>query len=158
MQANASSAPQTPQSPGSQSREQRRVQLLLDINLEMLTEVSRLQAEGKGGAITTAQQAQLKAQGQPSDLASDEFIQVMRRLQTNLAYLMPVAQNDASKQQKGPPYMTPPPHMPQLQPKYDQLRELFPDWSGLDQRQAGTAGSPGRGSSSNGTPTIAQSA
>ncbi|TKA45639.1 hypothetical protein B0A54_04178 [Friedmanniomyces endolithicus] len=133
----------TPQSPGSHSREQQRVALLLDINTDMLHEVNRLQAEGKGGATTPQIQAQMKAAGQPADLASEEYTQVLRRVQANLGYLMPVAQNDAQKTPRGPAYMSPPAHMPQLQPKFDQLRELFPDWQGFEPRASQSAMSPG---------------
>ncbi|KAK1066995.1 hypothetical protein LTR12_014042 [Friedmanniomyces endolithicus] len=137
------SAHPTPQSPGSHSREQQRVALLLDINTDMLHEVNRLQAEGKGGATTPQIQAQMKAAGQPADLASEEYTQVLRRVQANLGYLMPVAQNDAQKTPRGPAYMSPPAHMPQLQPKFDQLRELFPDWQGFEPRASQSAMSPG---------------
>ncbi|KAK0807039.1 hypothetical protein LTR91_010022 [Friedmanniomyces endolithicus] len=137
------SAHPTPQSPGSHSREQQRVALLLDINTVMLHEVNRLQAEGKGGATTPQIQAQMKAAGQPADLASEEYTQVLRRVQANLGYLMPVAQNDAQKTPRGPAYMSPPAHMPQLQPKFDQLRELFPDWQGFEPRASQSSMSPG---------------
>ncbi|KAK0263853.1 hypothetical protein LTS09_002204 [Friedmanniomyces endolithicus] len=137
------SAHPTPQSPGSHSREQQRVALLLDINTDMLHEVNRLQAEGKGGATTPQIQAQMKAAGQPADLASEEYTQVLRRVQANLGYLMPVAQNDAQKTPRGPAYMSPPAHMPQLQPKFDQLRELFPDWQGFEPRVSQSSMSPG---------------
>ncbi|KAK1063750.1 hypothetical protein LTR74_009225 [Friedmanniomyces endolithicus] len=137
------SAHPTPQSPGSHSRKQQRVALLLDINTDMLHEVNRLQAEGKGGATTPQIQAQMKAAGQPADLASEEYTQVLRRVQANLGYLMPVAQNDAQKTPRGPAYMSPPAHMPQLQPKFDQLRELFPDWQGFEPRASQSSMSPG---------------
>ena len=44
----------------------------------------------------------------------------------------------------GPAHMTAPQHMPQLQTRYEQLRELFPEWQGLDHRmsQGGSFGSP----------------
>ncbi|EMC95748.1 hypothetical protein BAUCODRAFT_49756, partial [Baudoinia panamericana UAMH 10762] len=135
-------SPNTPLTPGSQNREQQRITLLLELNLEMLQEVNRLQADGKGGAINPQQQAQLKAADQPSGMASDEYIQVLRRVQANLAYLMPKAQGDASKTPKGPAYMSPPPHMPQLQPRYDQLKDLFPDWQGLEHRVSQSSASP----------------
>ncbi|KAI7058209.1 hypothetical protein KC352_g44082, partial [Hortaea werneckii] len=59
------------------------------------------------------------------------------------AYLMPKAQNDNAKTPPGPAHMTPPPHMPHMQSKYDQLSELFAGWQGYDRRQSGTtSGSP----------------
>ncbi|KAK5682312.1 hypothetical protein LTS10_005438 [Elasticomyces elasticus] len=147
----ASSSPTTPLSPGSQNREQQRVTLLLEINVIMLEEVNRLQMEGKGGAISPQIQAQMREKGQNADLASEDYIQVLRRVQANLGYLMPVAQNDMQKTARGPAYITAPPHMPQLQTKYDQLKELFPDWQGYESR---TSMSPraNSASGSNGTP------
>ncbi|TKA67916.1 hypothetical protein B0A55_09719 [Friedmanniomyces simplex] len=157
-QSASPSSPQTPQSPGSQSREQQRVALVLEINTDMLQEVNRLQTEGKGGATTPQIQAQMKAAGQPAELASEEYIQVLRRVQANLGYLMPVAQNDAQKTPRGPAYMSPPPHMPQLRPKFDQLRELFPDWQGLEPRMSQASMSPGTTSmgGANGAPPAVQ--
>ncbi|KAK5124464.1 hypothetical protein LTR85_001681 [Meristemomyces frigidus] len=150
-------SPGTPQTPGSQNREQQRVTLLLDINVELLQEVSRLQSEGKGGAINPQQQAQLKSQGQQMELAADEFVQVLRRIQANLGYLMPKAQNDQQKAPKGPAHMTPPPHMPYLQLRYDQLQELFPEWQGMDRRTSASSASPQSNGAANGmaAPTAA---
>lgn len=45
------SQPQPPQSPRTQARERERISLLLEINRELLQEVLRLQAEGKGGDV-----------------------------------------------------------------------------------------------------------
>ncbi|EME81111.1 uncharacterized protein MYCFIDRAFT_215845 [Pseudocercospora fijiensis CIRAD86] len=142
---NAASPPKGPQSPASQSREEQRINLLFEINVELLQEVNRLQAEGKGGAISPQQVAQLKAQGQPAVQASEEYIQCLRRVQANLAYLMPKAQPEQAnpaKASQGPAHMTPPPHMPQLQEKYDRLKVLFDGWPGLDARMAASSASP----------------
>jgi len=130
-----SPTPPSPGSPGSGTIEHQRAALLLDINLSLLQEVSALQAAGKGGATSPQQAAQLIAQGQPGDLAAPEYIDVLRRVQANIAYLAPRASGDTSKMVKGPAHMTPPAHMPQLQAKYDRLRELFPGWVGYDLRQ-----------------------
>ncbi|KAK4545017.1 hypothetical protein LTR36_003568 [Oleoguttula mirabilis] len=143
-------SPRTPQSPGSQTREQQRVALLLDINVDLLQEVNRLQAQGKGGAINLQQQAQLKSQGQQMELAADDFIQVLRRVQAILAYLMPKAQNDQQRAPEGPAHMTPPPHMPQLQFRYDQLQALFPGWDGYDRAPSGSSASPQPNGAANG--------
>ncbi|KAI7489779.1 hypothetical protein KC357_g2139 [Hortaea werneckii] len=141
--SSASPVPGTPQSPSSHGREQQRIALLLDINMDLLQEVHRLQAQGKGGAISPQQMAQLKNEGKQADMASEEYMQVLRRVQANLAYLMPKAQNDSAKTPPGPAHMTPPPHMPHMQSKYDQLFELFAGWQGFDRRQSGaTSGSP----------------
>lgn len=136
----------SPQSPGSQTRENQRLELLFDINVDLLQEVNALQAQGKGGATSPQQAMQMKAQGMDDKMASDEFIQCMRRLQANLAYLAPRADaQQMSKAPPGPAHMSGPPHMPQLQKKYEQLRELFPGWGGLEARAAQATGSPGNG-------------
>lgn len=89
------------------------------------------------------QLAQMKSEGKHAELASDEYVQVLRRVQANLAYLMPKAQNEQQKTPQGPAHMTPPQHMPQLQSKYDQLSELLAGWQGYDRRpSAGDSGSP----------------
>nr|OQO18387.1 hypothetical protein B0A51_13718 [Rachicladosporium sp. CCFEE 5018] len=144
--ANSSHSPRTPQSPSSQALEHRRIDLLLDINLDLLQEINSLQAQGKGGATSPHHQAQLRAGGLSDAMAAEEYVQCLRRVQANLAYLAPRA--DVQQLQKAPPgpaHMTPPPHMPQLQAKYDLLREAFPDWIGHDMRPAFTAGSPAVG-------------
>lgn len=145
--SNAAPSPMSPQSPGSQHREQQRISLIFEINVELLQEVNRLQAEGHGGAISLQQLTQLRNEGKPDKMASDEYIQTLRRVQANIAYLMPKASNDPSGQTQakappGPAHMTPPPHMPQLHPKYEQLRELFPGWPGMDQRPSQSSSSP----------------
>nr|POE84543.1 hypothetical protein CFP56_78629 [Quercus suber] len=146
----AGSSPRPPLSPHSQNREQERISLLLGINVDLLQEVNRLQAEGRGGATSAQQQLQLKQQGQPDNMASDEYIQCLRRVQANLSYLMPKARDDPQKTPLGPVYMSHPPHMPQLQPKYDQLTSLFPGWSGIEGRSSMSSGSPNPNNSING--------
>ena len=142
--ANAAVAsPKTPQSPGMQSREQQRIALLLSINIELLAEVNRLQQLGQGGAINPQQAQQLKNAGQNDKMASEDYIQCLRRVQANLAYMMPKAQqgqHNESKVPPGPAHMTAPSHLPELKEKYDQLKELFPDWQGLDHRLSQSAG------------------
>ncbi|KAK5168955.1 uncharacterized protein LTR77_006264 [Saxophila tyrrhenica] len=141
---NASVAsPKTPQSPGQQSLEQQRIQLLLSINLDLLEEVNRLQAEGQGGVLSETQQNDARAKGLDDKMASQEYVQCLRRIQANLAYMMPKAQPQAAaKMQPGPAHMTPPRHMASMREKYQQLAELFPGWQGLEQRMGGNAGSP----------------
>ena len=63
-------------------------------------------------------------------MASEEYLEVFKRAHANLNYLMPLAQSGGSRVAKGPAWMSAPPHMPQLQSKYDQLKELFPGWEG----------------------------
>lgn len=142
----AAPSPRSPLSPGSQSRDDERVALLFEINVELLQEVNRLQTEGHGGAISPQQLMQLRSEGKPDKMASEEYIQCLRRVQANLAWLMPRASNDPAGLAKAPPgpaHMTQPPHMAQLQSKYAQLTELFPGWKGLDRQSSQSASSPG---------------
>ena len=88
-------------------------------------------------------QLQLRQLNMDDSMAAEEYIQCLRRVQANLAYLAPRA--DAQQTMKAPPgpaHMTPPAHMPQLLAKYEALRELFPGWPGNDARMAQNAGSP----------------
>jgi hypothetical protein len=142
--ASAAVSPQAQQSPGTQAREQKRVDMLLEINIELLQEINSLQAQGRGGAMNPQHQLQLRQLNMDDSMAAEEYIQCLRRVQANLAYLAPRADiQQAMKAPPGPAHMTPPAHMPQLQSKYDQLRELFPGWAGNDVRMAQSAGSPG---------------
>ena len=128
------------------NREQKRIALLLSINTDLLTEVQRLQAAGQGGAMNPQQADALRKTDQPVKMASEEYIQCLRRVQANLAYLMPRAQPAEGKAPPpGPAHMTPPPHVPGLVEKYADLRELFPGWQGLDHRLS-RSGSMGTGS------------
>ena len=49
--------------------------LLLDINVELLQELHRLQAQGSGGAFSQEAAAVLKRHGLQDTLASDEYTQ-----------------------------------------------------------------------------------
>lgn len=144
MNSASIASPKSPQSPGTQTREQQRISLLLSINVELLEGVNRLQQNGSGGAISLQQQMQLQQAGKDGKMASDEYIQCLRRVQANLAYMMPKAQKgqDESKIQPGPAHMTPPRHMPQLKERYEQLKELFPGWQGLESRMSANSASP----------------
>ncbi|KAI4731811.1 hypothetical protein E4T49_00064 [Aureobasidium sp. EXF-10728] len=62
-------------SPVNMSQEKERISLLLEINLELLQEMHRLQAAGKGGATSPQAAAHLKKEGLPDALASDEYTQ-----------------------------------------------------------------------------------
>ena len=87
----------------------------------------------------------LKNAGQSDKMASDEYIQCVRRLQANLSYMMPHGKaGQESKIQPGPAYVSPPRHMPQLGEKYAQLKELFPGWPGMEHRMSQSSASPER--------------
>ncbi|KAF4549049.1 Hypothetical protein D9617_24g017640 [Elsinoe fawcettii] len=136
------SQPSSPQSAAHAAREKERVTLLLDINLELLQEMNKLQAEGKGGAPTPQLAAAQKAQGGSDKLASDEYIQVFYRVSSNITYLynqpdmqlLDPRNAGQAPQKKGPPhppqFMWAPPHMQSLNEKYAALRKLFPGWLG----------------------------
>ena len=57
------------------SQEKERILLLLEINLELLQEMHRLQAQGKGGATSPQAAAHLKKEGLPDASASEEYNQ-----------------------------------------------------------------------------------
>ncbi|KAJ5174244.1 uncharacterized protein N7482_000121 [Penicillium canariense] len=112
------------------AREKARVATLLDINSALLQEVVNLQASGRAGgeasASPTDQGGEIaKAGSKPSQ----EYIECMRRLQANLAYLATIA--DRAKKSGGvapqaPAIMTPPPLLPAVHDLYTKLNELFP--------------------------------
>lgn len=145
--AQPTSNPPTPQSPASSTLEQSRIAALFEINLELFQEMNRLQVDGKGGALNPQYQAQMRQHNLDDKMATDEYIQTMRRLQANLSYLGPRGNPNGGPKQMppGPAHMTPPPHMPQLQAKYDKLKELFPGYTGLDQRRQPSGASPVNG-------------
>lgn len=75
MFAAPQSQPHSPSSSIDNAREKDRLELLLDINNELLQEMDKLQAEGKGAAPTPAQVQLLKEQGLHAQTGSDEFVQ-----------------------------------------------------------------------------------
>ena len=135
------------------AREKARVSALLDINSMLLQEVMNLQAAGKAGGpegnpSPTAEHANetSKPSGQK---ASQEYIECMRRLQANLAYLASIA--DRAKKSGGvpptaPAIMNPPPNLPQANELYGKLNELFPRASrGALQHKSGLQAVQGNG-------------
>ncbi|KAK2798233.1 hypothetical protein FQN51_007799 [Onygenales sp. PD_10] len=136
-------------SPQQTAREKARVSILLDINSALLQEVVNLQAAGKAGNQPASQQASpvkenstasptsttdfagSQAQNAPGSASkpSLEYIDCMRRLQANLAYLATVA--DRAKKAgatapQAPAIMTPPPNVAAVTELYAKLNELFP--------------------------------
>ncbi|KAH7360198.1 hypothetical protein BKA65DRAFT_492607 [Rhexocercosporidium sp. MPI-PUGE-AT-0058] len=122
---NASQAMATPLSPGSESREKERVTLLLDINRELLMEVMKIQAaqveakkeetapgatspEGGGKEKTEQEKAEKeKAEKEKVEKAkpsSREYVECMRRLQSNLAYLAAIADRSHKPSSQIPPH------------------------------------------------------
>jgi hypothetical protein len=151
------SSPHPPQSPQSIAREKARVSVLLEINSHLLQEVVTLQARGKAGgsAAVLPQQSPTQDVGASSPTPtsatdpsnplnnspisatkppgskppSHEYIECMRRLQANLAYLAAIA--DAKKKAAGtipatPAIMAPPIHLSDVHDLYKKLNTLFP--------------------------------
>jgi hypothetical protein len=141
------------------ARERARVTALLDINSALLQEVVNLQAAGKAGVASNqpaSQQAsptRENSTGSPStaDISptnnngsntiaeanksatpvkpSVEYIECMRRLQANLAYLATLAdraKKTGAAAPQAPAIMTPPPHLTSINELYVKLNELFP--------------------------------
>lgn len=155
-QTQAQSGNQQPQSPQSVAREKGRISVLLEINSYLLQEVVSLQAQGKAGSPPTSLPQQSPTQeigaGSPASATdpsnplnnspidplkpvgakqpSPEYIECMRRLQANLAYLAAIAH--AKKRAAGsvpiaPAIMIPPPHLADVKDLYMKLNSLFSD-------------------------------
>jgi hypothetical protein len=144
-----------PQSPAAAGRERDRIGALLNINSALFREVVNLQAAGKAGPPPQPQgqdqqqagsPASKPAASDPSKKPSQEYVDCMRRLQANLAYLATIA--DRSKKPgnavpPGPQILTPPPNVPGMEELYARLNELFPEASRhAAQQKAGQAGLP----------------
>lgn len=87
----------------TRSREAQRVELLIDINKDLLQEANRLSLVGQ----------------------RKEAAQIGRRLHANLQYLSLLALRRSGHGSVIPKIMSAPPEMPQLQGKYEELRQLF---------------------------------
>ncbi|KAF2659510.1 hypothetical protein K491DRAFT_712543 [Lophiostoma macrostomum CBS 122681] len=139
--------PPSPASPVALAREQERMTTLFEINTLLLKEVVDLQSQGKGGQPGAPPGGQdAKADNKPT--SSKEYIDCMRRLQSNLAYLAQNAEKvqnpDKFKSNQallpGPAIMTVPSSLPsELVELYQKLQSLFPNWKG----QAPMKASPG---------------
>ncbi|KAJ5476855.1 hypothetical protein N7475_002584 [Penicillium sp. IBT 31633x] len=114
------------------AREKARVTALLDINSALLQEVVNLQAAGKAGPAsnpdTNSPAPEQADASKANQKPSPEYIECMRRLQANLAYLATIA--DRAKKAGGvvpptPAIMTPPPNLPAVNELYATLNELF---------------------------------
>ncbi|TKA61991.1 hypothetical protein B0A49_09523 [Cryomyces minteri] len=139
--------PQRSLSPGAQARERERVSVILDINSDILHEAIRLQEEGKGGL--TGSDVSADQNGADAKLPAMEYIDCMRRLQANLAYLAATVDahhktNSKKIEPTGPAIMeASPTHSPDLVEKYGQLQKLFPGWKGLQWRMPPSASNAG---------------
>lgn len=150
---------QVAQSPQAAAREKARVSILLEINSILIQEVVNLQAAGKAGvppnqatsqqssptqesntaSPTTTDFQNTQNQGQNSDSSknvpgsggkpSPEYVECMRRLQANLAYLATVAdkgKKPGTATPQIPAIMTPPPNISSVNNMYVRLNDLFP--------------------------------
>ncbi|CZR62336.1 uncharacterized protein PAC_12233 [Phialocephala subalpina] len=118
----------TPLSPGSESREKERVTLLLEINNGLLKEVMRVQAiqaevkkDGEAAAASPeADKEKLeKEKAEKLKTPSREYVECMRRLQSNLAYLAAIADRSHKPSSQIPPHpaiMSAPPLSPKAPP------------------------------------------
>ncbi|EPS33131.1 hypothetical protein PDE_08093 [Penicillium oxalicum 114-2] len=117
------------------AREKARVTVLLDINSALLQEVVNLQASGKAGIPLSGDTSSSPSDPSadptkaPASKPSQEYIECMRRLQANLAYLATIA--DRAKKSGGvappaPAIMSPPPHLLAVHELYAKMNELFP--------------------------------
>ncbi|KAL3472170.1 hypothetical protein BJX99DRAFT_236059 [Aspergillus californicus] len=148
-----SNAAPTAQSPAAIAREKERVSVLLEINSLLLQEAVNLQAAGKAGGPPVQQASSDTNPSPTSESTADksaqrtpEYMNCMRRLQVNLAYLATVA--DKGKKAAGavptmPAIMSPPPNLPAISELYTKLNELFPRSANPGQQSA--QGSQGNG-------------
>ncbi|PZD36133.1 PAT1 multi-domain protein [Pyrenophora tritici-repentis] len=130
LQTPIKQVPRSPVSPVHHARAQDRVATLLDINSILIREVCDLQAQGKAGPIApTPEQKSEADKAQPSK----EYVDYMRRLQANLAYLAQNAEKvpkPGQQVQPGPAIMSLPASPQELVKLYTKLQDLFPGWKG----------------------------
>ncbi|KAK1850137.1 glutamine repeat protein-1 [Colletotrichum chrysophilum] len=110
---NGTSTVSTPLSPGSESREQERFSLLLEINQELLYESMQLQhtlTELKKEAAPTGEGDPARKPSQEETAVQQDYSHCMRRLQANLAYLAALADRKGNVQvPPSPAYLSSPP-------------------------------------------------
>ncbi|EED21122.1 conserved hypothetical protein [Talaromyces stipitatus ATCC 10500] len=128
-----------PQSPATTARERARVTALLDINAALLQELLNLQAAGKSGApppaattTTPEQSSSPNSASEPASASNEapkkpspEYVECLKRLQSNLIYLASVTDRNKKPVSPAPAIMSPPPHMGTLNEQYSKLNELF---------------------------------
>ncbi|KAF2822808.1 hypothetical protein CC86DRAFT_300092 [Ophiobolus disseminans] len=122
--------PPSPVSPVAQARNQDRVATLLEINSILIKEVCDLQTQGKAGQV--GQPADGKPEGD-KPAPSKEYVDYMRRLQANLAFLAQNAEKNpkpGQQVQPGPAIMSIPAAPADLVKLYQKLVDLFPGWKG----------------------------
>ncbi|KAL5120772.1 hypothetical protein ACEQ8H_001253 [Pleosporales sp. CAS-2024a] len=119
-----------PVSPVAHARNQDRVATLLEINSILIKEICDLQAQGKAGHVAQP------PDGKPDSdkpQPSKEYVDYMRRLQTNLTFLAQNAEKShkpGQPVQPGPAIMSIPTGPPDIVKLYQKLTDLFPGWKG----------------------------
>ncbi|OLN97601.1 hypothetical protein CCHL11_01162 [Colletotrichum chlorophyti] len=110
---NGASSVSTPLSPGSESREQERFSLLLEINQELLFESMQLQhtvSELKKESGASGEGDHSRKVSQDEAAVQQDYNHCMRRLQANLAYLAALADRKGNVQvPPSPAYLSAPP-------------------------------------------------
>ncbi|TVY53077.1 hypothetical protein LCER1_G006595 [Lachnellula cervina] len=112
---NAGGSIASPLSPGSEFREKERVTLLLDINQVLLMEAVSLQAsqaeakkeetkENTGSPDGEKEKADKEKADKLKAASSREYVECMRRLQSNLAYLAAIADRSHKPSSQIPPH------------------------------------------------------
>ncbi|KAF2477874.1 uncharacterized protein BDR25DRAFT_250209 [Lindgomyces ingoldianus] len=129
--------PQSPVSPVAQAREKERMTTLLEINNLLIKEVVDLQSQGKAGHIGQQPPTQDGKPDGDKQQPSKEYVECMRRLQSNLAFLAQNAEKNHKPNQPiqpGPAIMAVPSSPPQLVELYIKLQGLYPRWKGQTQQ------------------------
>ncbi|KAF2735407.1 hypothetical protein EJ04DRAFT_435054 [Polyplosphaeria fusca] len=124
--------PQSPVSPAAQARESERYTTLLDINNLLIKELMNLNGQGKAGPIGPTPQDS-KPDGEKPQQATKEYMEALRRLQSNLAFLAQNAEKNHKPNQSiqpGPAIMTAPAAPAELVELYTKLQGLYPGWKG----------------------------
>ncbi|KAF2853801.1 hypothetical protein T440DRAFT_465558 [Plenodomus tracheiphilus IPT5] len=140
----------SPVSPIAQARAQDRMATLLEINSILIKEVCDLQAQGKAGQVGPTPDG--KTEGDKPQ-PSKEYVEYMRRLQANLAFLAQSAEKThkpGQQLQPGPAIMVAPLAPAELVKLYTKLQDLFPGWKGGNPAQMKQ--SPGPQQRMNSTP------
>jgi hypothetical protein len=139
----AANIPGANSTPDSSSLDKQRVTLILDINSHLLEQIQLLQATGKGGDVQTpANPSQPAADPAEAKKPSREYVEPLRRMQANLAYLASLAERHQKPNANAPPWpqvMTAPPGDEKLAGMYARLQGLFPMWRVHQQRLAAAA-------------------
>ncbi|KAF2785694.1 hypothetical protein K505DRAFT_221887, partial [Melanomma pulvis-pyrius CBS 109.77] len=128
VQTPVKATPPSPLSPVAQAREKDRMTTLLEINNLLIQEVVELQSQGRAGHIGPP-----PPEGDKQVQPAKEYVDCMRRLQSNLSFLAQNAEKHNKPNhpiQPGPAIMVVPASPPELVELYTKLQELYPGWKG----------------------------